>query len=216
MQAGIHTTFKHICAVALVLAAGNAWAEQVSTDLLSDTTQRWHTDDPELWDLREGSIAGRTRIFDGAKTDPQASTFLVSDAVFAGNVSVTIDVSFSVGRYLGVYLDYDQESGSGIWMATGHALAGDAPKNEVERAYIKTVENGFWIVRANGELQIDGDEIVSLRFSRTGDEYQVFHNDRLIAIYRKPGGYPPGRLQLRLTNSAVTIHRLAVQSDRIE
>ena len=54
-----------------------------------------------------------------------------------------MDVTFDVGRYLGVYIDFSQDTQTGIWMATGHALAADAADNEVERAYIKTVENSL-------------------------------------------------------------------------
>ncbi|MFT5500671.1 MAG: hypothetical protein ACI88G_000804, partial [Woeseiaceae bacterium] len=172
-----------------------------------------HTSDPALWSLADGSVSGHSKLFDGDKTDPAASTFLVSNKVFGGDIAVTMNVSFQKGRYIGVYLDFGQESQSGIWMATGHALPADAADNEIERGYVKTVENGFWIVRASGELVINGDEIVHLRFDRRDDDYSLYQDDRLIATYRKPGGYPAGRLQIRLTNASVRIHELRVESD---
>lgn len=212
MQTGYGQTFKHICGLALILTAFTLRAEPVTTNLLLDPQEQWQTADRDQWLLEPGRIRGKTRVLDGAKTDPEASTFLVSNQVFGGDISVSLEVSFDAGRYLGIYLDFGQESQSGIWMATGHALAQDAPANEVERAYIKTVENGFWIVRANGELVIAGGERIALQFVRSGDDYSLFHDSRLIATYRKASGYPPGPLQLRLTNAEATIHRLEVES----
>lgn len=212
MQTGYGQIFKHICGFALILTAFAAHAESVTTDLLLDPQIQWRTDDSEQWLLEPGLIRGKTRVLDGEKTDPEASSFLVSSQVFGGDISVSLDVSFAAGRYLGVYLDFGQQSQSGIWMATGHALADDAPANEVERAYIKTVDDGFWIVRANGELIISGDERIALRFVRSGDDYRLFQDSQLIATYRKEGGYPPGPLQIRLTNAEATIHRLEVES----
>jgi hypothetical protein len=127
-----------------------------------------------------------------------------------------MDVTFDEGRYLGVYVDFDQDLQTGIWMATGHALAGDAADNEVERAYIKTVENSFWIVRATGELVVQPGALLRLRFVREGDYYSVFSDDTLIVTYYKAGGYPAGPLQVRLTNASVRIHKLNVESDRID
>jgi hypothetical protein len=208
---------KHITgpafAMAGILLALNATADRPGIDLLADPARQWRTSDPQLWSLSSGSVSGESKIFDGDKTDPAATTFLVSEQVFGGDVAVTMKVSFQKGRYIGVYLDFGQESQSGIWMATGHALAADAPANEIERGYIKTVDDGFWIVRTSGELVINGDEVVRLRFARQDDDYSLYQDDRLIATYRKPGGYPAGRLQIRLTNASVRIHELKVESD---
>ena len=206
-------SFKHILCVAILFVPVAASAGRITTDLLDDAADDWHMPDPERWHWTHGVLVGSSRILDGDKTDPEASTFLVSKRIFGGNLSVTLDVSFQRGRYIGVYLDFGQESQSGIWMASGHALAEDAPANEVERGYIKTVENGFWVVRANGELVIEGDEVVRLRFARQGDDYSLYQDGRLIATYRKPGGYPPGPIQIRLTNAHATIQRLEVESD---
>jgi hypothetical protein len=126
---------------------------------------------------------------------------------------VSMEVTFEVGRYLGVYIDFGQNTQTGMWMATGHALSADAADNEVERAYVKTVEDSFWIVRANGELDIKAGEALLLRFERKGDDYSVWNDGRLIAIYHRPGGYPAGPLQLRLVNAKVRIHQLQVRSD---
>lgn len=204
------------CAVLACALSVAASAEKRTTDLLDNAADDWHLSEPDLWYWTHGMIIGTTEILDGDKTDPAASSFLVSKLSFGGDITVSIDVSFQAGRYIGVYLDFDQESQSGIWMATGHALEETAAANEVERGYIKTVEDGFWVVRATGELVIEGDEVVRLRFARLNDDYSLYQDDRLIATYRKPGGYPAGPLQIRLTNAQVRIHRLEVQSDWIK
>jgi len=216
MQLPARQIFKHIFGLTILLVSSVALAERLTTNLLDDAAADWHMPEPAQWYWTHGTLVGSSKIFDGEKTDPAASTFLVSKRIFGGNVSVSLDVSFQSGRYIGVYLDFGQETQSGIWMATGHALQPDAPANEVERGYIKTVENGFWIVRANGELVIDGDEIVRLRFARKGDDYSLYQDERLIATYRKPGGYPAGPIQVRLTNAQASILRLVVVSDWIK
>lgn len=216
MQRPFLQLFNCILGLTILLSSMSVSAERITTDLLDNAADDWHISEPGLWNWSHGMINGTSRIHAGEKTDPEASTFLVSKRVFGGNVSVIMDVSFQVGRYIGVYLDFGQETQSGIWMASGHALAQDAPVNEVERGYIKTVDNGFWIVRANGELVIDGGETVRLRFARQGDDYSLYQDGRLIATYHKPGGYPAGPIQIRLTNAQVRIHRLEVQSDWIK
>jgi hypothetical protein len=197
----------------LVLAPALCGAQQV-TDLLDNGVSAWEDVDSDRWQFVDGEIRGATAIFDGDKTDPAASTFLLGRDVADRDFIVNIEATFERGRYLGVYLDFGQSSQSGIWMATGHALAPDAPDNEVERGYIKTVEDGFWIVRATGELVIEQGQRIKLGFSRRGDAYSLWNDGKLIAVYRKPGGYPPGPLQLRLTNSAVRIHTLTVRTGR--
>jgi hypothetical protein len=216
MKLTVGQSFKHIFTLAIFLLPVAVLAERLVTDLLDDAANDWHTPDPAQWYWTHGVLIGSSKIFDGDKTDPAASTFLVSQRTFGGNVSVTHDVSFQKGRYLGVYRDFGRESQSGIWMATGHPLEEAAPANDVERAYIKAVENGYWIVRATGELRIDGDEVVRLRFAGRGDVYNLYRDGHLVATYRKPGGYPAGPLQLRLTNAQATIVRLEVESDWIE
>jgi hypothetical protein len=99
-------------------------------------------------------------------------------------------------------------------MGTGHALPVDAPTNEIERGYIKTVENGFWVVRATGELVIGDSGRVRLRFERTGDNYSLWREGRMIATYHKPGGYPAGPLQIRLTNARASFHTLAISAEQ--
>ena len=176
----------------------------------------WQSSDPSAWKLSGSQISGATQIFDGAITDPDATTFIVSKHVFGGDIVVSMDVTFDVGRYLGVYLDFSRDTQTGIWMATGHALAANAPDNEVERAYIKTVENSFWIVRATGELVVESGATLRLRFVRKGDQYSIWNNETLIVTYHKAGGYPAGPLQIRLTNASARIHRLEVESDWID
>lgn len=207
--------FKHIISlwlIAILSIAAQALAETSAVDLLAAGESAWQRVDPG-WSFANGTLTGATSVMDGATTDPAASTFLVGNTVFGGDVVVKLDVTFEEGRYLGVYLDFDQDSQSGIWMATGHALPDDAADNEIERAYIKTVENSFWVVRANGELVVRPKQRLHLRFERKGDYYSIYRDDTLIATYRKPGGYPAGPLQLRLTNARATIHGLSVTAD---
>ena len=198
------------------LAQGRESTDELSVvDLLEAGPESWRSPDPSRWSFVEGEIRGSTPVLDGAKTSPESSSFLVSKRTFGGNLNVSIDVTFETGRYLGVYLDYGQDSQSGIWMATGHPLPGDPAERhlEVETAYIKTVEASHWIVRTRGELVIEPGKLVRLQFVKKGDDYSVWHDGRLIVTYHKAGGYPPGPLQLRLTNASARIHRLEVQSD---
>lgn len=210
--------FRYIlhAAILQLLVSATAFGEPFEKDFLLNGSQDWLTPDPAHWTFSQGDLSGVTTIFDGAKTDPKASSFLVSKQKFGGDISVSIDVTFETGRYLGVYLDFGQETQSGIWMGTGHALPVDAPANEIERGYIKTVENGFWIVRANGELVIGDSDRVRLRFDRTGDNYSLWREGRMIATYYKPGGYPAGPLQIRLTNARAKFHKLTISAERIE
>jgi len=195
-----------------MLLSTQAYAE--TFDLLADGAKLWQPFDQSRWRFVGGELHGSTAKLDGDKTDPEASTFLVSNRTFSGDYIVSVDLTFNEGRYLGVYLDFGQESQTGIWMATGHALAADAADNEVERGYIKTVEDGFWIVRATGELVINKGRRVKLGFSSVGDAYSLWNDGKLIAVYRREGGYPAGPLQLRLTNSSVRIHKLQVRTTK--
>ncbi len=49
-----------------------------------------------------------------------------------------------------------------------------------------------------------------------GDDYSVWNDDRLIATYHRPGGYPADPLQLRLVNAKARIHQLRVRSDWVK
>ena len=204
------TVLKH-SSIALLFGLAPALCAGQVTDLLEAGPSAWEAADSDRWQFVDGEIHGSTAIFDGDKTDPEASAFLVGKELVEGDFIVSMEVSFDRGRYLGVYLDYGQDSRSGMWLATGHALPADAPDNEVERGYVKTVEDGFWVVRATGELVIEQGRRVKLGFSRRGDAYSLWNDGKLIAVYRKPGGYPSGPLQLRLTNSAVRIHALTMR-----
>ena len=208
--------FKHIFATSyllvVMLAGPPAFAADSMVDLLDGGGSNWLPADSS-WVFENGEIAGASSIMDGAMTDPAASTFLVSKKTFGGGIVVTMDVTFDTGRYLGVYLDFDQDTQTGIWMATGHALAAAAASNEVARAYIKTVEESFWIVRATGELSVEPGSPLRLRFVREGDVYSIWNDETLVVTYYKAGGYPAGPLQIRLTNASARIHRLSVESD---
>jgi len=202
--------FKHkLAGMLLLLLSGTVFAQ--ATDLLAGGADNWQSFDASRWRFADGELHGSTAVFDGEKTDPRASAFLVSSETFSGNFLVSLDVTFDKGRYLGVYLDYDPETQTGIWIGTGHALPADAPANEVERGYIKTIDNGTWVVRATGQLDIEHGQRVKLGFSRRGEDYSLWHDGRLIATYHKAGGYPPGHIQFRLTNAAVRIHRIEVR-----
>ncbi len=209
-------TFKHIFNasyfLAAVLAAVPAFADSSTVDLLAAGDRAWLPADT-TWIFDNGNIAGVSSIMDGAISDPAASTFLVSRKTFGGDIVVTMDVTFHAGRYLGVYLDFDQDTQTGIWMATGHALTADAAGNEVARAYIKTVEESLWIVRATGELSVEPGSLLRLRFVRKGDVYSIWNEETLIVTYYRAGGYPAGPLQIRLTNARARIHRLVVEAD---
>jgi len=185
-----------------------------SIDLLAAGADAWENFDESRWQVENGELVGSTATFNGEKSDPAASTFLMSDRTFTGNYIISMEVTFEQGRYLGVYLDFDPESQSGMWLATGHALVADAPQNEVERGYIKTVDAGHWVVRATGELPVSQGERVKLGFSKRGDDYMLWNDGKLIAVYRKEGGYADGRIRLRLTNAAVHIHKLEVRIPR--
>ena len=198
--------------VALIGTGSHASAE-TSLDLLAPA--EWLLDDAAGWRLDGDVLYGRTRLFDGEKTDPEASVFLESQRVVGGDKRIDVEVTFDAGRYLGVYVDYDPETGSGIWMATGHALPADEQEHYVASAYIKTVERGHWVVRATGQLDVIPGASLSLAFTRDGDDYRVWQGDRLVTTYRKPGGYPPGKLQLRLVNAEARISRLSLRADEI-
>ena len=201
--------------LAVILAGSPAVTHASVTDLIAQGKVAWGTVDA-TWRFENDEINGATWKLDGAITDPAASTFLVSRETFGGDIVVSMDVTFDKGRYLGIYLDFGQDTQSGIWMATGHALAGDAADNEVERAYIKTVEDSFWIVRVTGELVVKPGVMLHLRFVRSGDVYSIWNDETLVATYFKEGGYPAGPLQIRLTNASARIHRLEVDSDWID
>jgi hypothetical protein len=164
-------TFKHKSTLLLLMFLAPLAASGQTIDLLAQGADSWEPFDEARWKFVDGELHGSTAIFDGDKTDPDASTFIIAREKLEGEYLVSLDVSFDEGRYLGVYLDYGQKTQTGIWIASGHALPADAPDNEIERGYIKTVENGFWIVRATGDLAIAKGERIKLGFSRRGDEF---------------------------------------------
>ncbi len=172
----------------LALFAVVAWqrsapAADKVVDLLEAGADSWQSPDPARWTFAgDGDILGSTPALNGAKTSPEASSFLVSQQTFGGDIVVSIDITFETGRYLGVYVDFAQETQSGIWMATGHPLPEDPEERylEVETAYIKTVEKSDWTVRTQGELKIEPGKLVRLQFVRRGEDYSVWHDGRLI------------------------------------
>ena len=207
-------SFNHRLSLILCVLLAPFAASGQTVDLLAGGADTWVNFEESGWQFENGELRGATAVFDGEKTDPAASTFLVSNRTFEGDYILSMEVTFEQGRYLGAYLDFDPESESGMWLATGHALAEDAPDNEVERGYVKTIDEGSWVVRATGELSVRQGERVRLGFSSRGDDYTLWNDGRLIATYRKDGGYSDGRIQLRLTNAAVRIHRLEVRTGR--
>ena len=212
----MHRLHSALVALAIVMAGQGSLVRAAEVvDLLEAGADSWRSPDPRRWSFVDGAIRGSTAVLDGAITSPESSAFLVSHRTFGGDIEVSIDITFEKGRYLGVYLDYGQDTQSGIWMATGHPLPEDPAQRhlEVEAAYIKTVEISDWTVRTQGELLIEPGKAVRLHFVKTGDDYSVWQDGRLIVTYRKVGGYPPGPLQLRLTNARARIHRLDIASD---
>jgi len=205
---------KHNLAALLLAITVSAPVFGETFDLLADGASNWQPFDESRWQFVNGELHGSSAKLDGDKTDPAASAFLVSNETYSGDYIVSLDLTFERGRYLGMYLDFGQDTQTGIWMASGHALAADAPDNEVERGYIKTVENGFWVVRATGELVIEAGRRTRLGFSRVGDTYNLWNDGKLLAVYRREGDYPAGPLQLRLTNSSVRIHKFQVRTGR--
>ena len=208
------SSFNHRLAVILCVLGAPVAAFGQAVDLLAGGADTWVDFDESGWQFENGELRGSTSVFDGEKTDPAASMFLVSNRTFEGDYIVSMEATFEQGRYVGVYLDFDPATQSGMWLATGHTLAADAPDNEVERGYVKTIDEGFWVVRGTGELPIRQGERVKLGFSKRGDDYTLWNDGRLIAVYRKEGGYADGNIQLRLTNAAVRIHKLEVRTRR--
>lgn len=209
---------RALLALAVVLAGQGALLGKTQViDLLQEGADSWRSPDLTRWSFVDGEIRGATPVLDGAITSPESSAFLVSKRTFGGDIEVSLDITFEHGRYLGVYLDYGQETQSGIWMATGHPLPEDPGESpfEIETAYIKTVEASDWTVRTRGELPIEPGKVVRLKFVNEGDDYSVWHDGRLIVTYHKPG-YSPGPLMLRLTNARARIHRLQVTADWVK
>lgn len=211
------STFKRVASIPILalLVHMQAGAGGATVNLLQGGEKNWLPADGN-WTISGEKITGSTGIMDGAKTDPAASAFLVSRQAFGGDVTVTMNITFEAGRYLGIYLDFDQETQTGIWMGTGHSLPAEAPDNEVERAYIKTVEESFWIVRATGELVVKRGVPLRLRFVRADDVYSIYNDETLVVTYHKAGGYAPGPLQIRLTNASARIDLLEVSSEWAE
>ena len=127
-----------------------------------------------------------------------------------------MDIVFERSRYIGVYVDYDPDTDTGMWLATGHPLLSDeASETQVETAYIKTVDNGDWIVRARGELKVSPGEMLRLRWVKSGADYSIWQDDRLVVAYRPDRRYEPGQVMLRLMSAVARIQRLEMRSDRV-
>ncbi len=213
---------KSISAIVLALtmlvlaSAGSADVEQQrTTDLVAAGADAWRSPDPKLWSFKKNSISGRSPEFGAPRKAPESSAWLLSKQVFGGDIiEVHIDVTFSHGRYLAIYMDYDQAIQTGIWMATGHPVLEPDPTQHmnVEAAYIKTVERGNWVVRTEGELVIKDGVLKHLIFAKHGDDYSIYDNGRLIITYRKPG-YQGSELQLRIVDAGATITHFEVKSD---
>lgn len=203
--------FKHTSVTALLLLLATTSLRAEGIDLLADGANGWEPSDAGEWTFESGELTGRSQIFDGEKTDPAASAFIVSKEIVGGDYALHMEVTFSRGRYIGVYLDFSQSTQTGIWMATGHPVADDAPDNEVPRGYVKTVSNGDWIVRSTGQIDSDPDERLHLTFTRHGMDYGLWQDDRLIATYRATERYLAGPVQLRLVNASARIHKLVIE-----
>jgi hypothetical protein len=201
-------------------SAGNETAEGTvqTTDLLRP--EAWKSPDETRWQFEGGRLRGRTFAFpEVATSDPEATANLVSKNSFGGEqLSLATDMVFERSRYLGVYIDYDPETDTGIWMATGHPLSeADVDANrEAPMAYIKTVDEGHWKVRAKGELVFELGELLRLRWVKDGPDYQVWQDDRLVATYRPKRKYDPGHIRLRLVSAVFEVHKLEMTSGSVE
>ncbi len=71
------SAFKHrTAALLLFLLPGVAYSQ--TTDLLAGGADQWQAFDESRWQFVDSELHGSTAIFDGEKTDPDASSFLVS------------------------------------------------------------------------------------------------------------------------------------------
>ena len=189
----------------------------LSTDLLAGGKDNWTSPDWSRWEIDQGVAKGETLKFPGVATaNPEAAAYLLTRGVFEGDLELSMDIVFERSRYIGVYLDYDPDTDTGMWLATGHPLPeDDAGESQTETAYIKTVDNGDWIVRARGELRISPGEVLRLRWMKSGPDYSIWQDDRLIVAYRPERNYPPGPVMLRLMSAVAEIRRLEMRSDRV-
>ena len=188
----------------------------VSTDLLAGGKESWTSPDWNRWEFQTGTLIGETVKFpEIATSDPDAAAYLLTKSVFGGDLELSMEIIFERSRYLGVYLDYDPETDTGMWLATGHPIPENAAGTEVEMAYIKTVDDGDWIVRARGELNIEPGEILRLRWVKSGPDYSIWQDDRMIATYRPDRRYDAGPVMLRLMSAVAEIQRLEMRSDEV-
>lgn len=190
---------------------------ELKTDLLAGSKDAWTSPDWTRWQFHEGTLTGETLKFpEVATADPEAAAYLLTRQEFGGDLELSMDIVFERSRYIGVYLDYDPETDTGMWLATGHPLPSDgARETQVETAYIKTVDNGDWIVRARGELKVSPGEVLRLRWVRSGPDYSIWQDDRLVVAYRPERRYEPGPVMLRLMSAVARIQRLEMRSDRV-
>lgn len=188
-----------------------------ATDLLADGKAAWTSPDWSRWQFHEGDITGETLKFPEVATgDPDAAAYLLSRQTFDGDLELSMEIVFERSRYIGVYLDYDPATDTGMWLATGHPLPSDeAAETQVETAYIKTVDNGHWVVRARGELRISPDEVLRLRWVKSGPDYSIWQGDRLVVAYRPERRYESGPVMLRLMSAVARIRRLEMRSDLV-
>ena len=189
----------------------------LGTDLLAGGTDNWTSPDWSRWEFHQGTVKGETLKFPEVATgDPEAAAYLLTRNVFEGDLELSMDIVFQRSRYIGVYLDYDPDTDTGMWLATGHPLPkDDAGESQTETAYIKTVDNGDWVVRARGELTISPGEVIRLRWVKSGPDYSIWQDDRLVVVYRPERNYEPGPVMLRLMSAVAEIRRLEMRSDRV-
>ncbi len=189
----------------------------LSTDLLAGGEDNWTSPDWSRWEFHQGTVKGETLKFpEGATGDPDAAAYLLTRDVFGGDLELSMEIVFERSRYIGVYLDYNPDTDTGMWLATGHPLPeDDAGESQAETAYIKTVDNGNWTVRARGELTISPGEVIRLRWMKSGPDYSIWQDDRLVVAYRPERNYEPGPVMLRLMSAVAEIRRLEMRSDRV-
>jgi hypothetical protein len=160
------------------------------------------------WRSEDGYVVGETEPW--PHKHPRANSYLLSNAVYEGDIQVELRVrfrnkSFPNSRYLACYLCYDPEKGDGYWLATGHAV-GKYPN----QAYIKEVHGHDWETKARGPLEIVPNRDYTVVFRRSGDRLAVIVDGKTVVTWTSDE-FHRGRVQLRLHNTEVEIHKLAVR-----
>lgn len=159
------------------------------------------------WRVEGDHIVGETEPW--PHKHPRASSFLLSEAAYEGDVAVRVNAAFRNekfpdGRYLGCYLCYDPKVGNGYWLATGHAVGEDP-----NRAYIKVMHNHEWKFVADAPLEIVPHREYDFVFRRKGDELAIVVDGKVI-VSTTDSEFHTGHVQLQLHNTEIELRHLSV------